>query len=209
MLKRSRDTKSAQNPSVSRSHDVRFGARFRERFTISNWCLTASDSAATARKPPGLASVPQIATQTLVLVNPPDHIYLVTAIPVVKQLEKLPVPRRMRALSSGSALEIMRVGTRSIRVRFPQGFFPTAFSRYVRSQNDRFSPGQRVELRGLSVVVESLDAQGDPEQVLYEFSVPLQDPSLRWMRWQDGVYVPWSPPAVGQIENLPAVRGIF
>jgi len=56
LLKRSRDTKSAQNPSVSRSHDVRFGARCRERFMISNWCLTASDSAATTRKPPGLAS---------------------------------------------------------------------------------------------------------------------------------------------------------
>ncbi len=154
-------------------------------------------------------SDPQIATQELILVNPPDHIYLVTAIPVVKQLEKLPVPRRLRALSSGSALEITRVGPRSLRVRFPAGFFPTVFSRYVRSQNDRFSSGQRVELPGLSIVVESLDTQGDPEQVLYEFPVPLEDSSLRWMRWQDGVYVPWSPPAVGQTEKLTAVRGIF
>ncbi len=106
-------------------------------------------------------------------------------------------------------MEITRVGPRSLSVRFPSGFFPSVFSRYVRSQNDRFSSGQRVELPGLSILVESLDAQGDPEQVLYEFSVPLEDPSLRWMRWQDGVYVPWSPPAVGQTERLPAARGIF
>ncbi len=176
---------------------------------IAQVAYRAKASSRMVRAISSVPNVPQIAAQTLVLVNPPDHIYLVTAIPVVKQLEKLPVPRRMRALSTGSALEITRVGTRSIRVRFPQGFFPTAFSRYVRSQNDRFSPGQRLKLPGLSVVVESLDAQGDPEQVLYEFSVPLEDPSLRWMRWQDGVYVPWSPPAVGHTEKLPAVRGIF
>ena len=58
-------------------------------------------------------------------------------------------------------------------------------------------------------MVESLDAQGDPEQVLYEFPVPLEDSSLRWMRWQDGVYVPWSPPALGQTEKLPPASGIF
>jgi hypothetical protein len=154
-------------------------------------------------------SVPQIAKETLVLVNPPDHIYLVTAIPVVKQLEKLPMPRRIRALSSGGELEIKRVGPRSLRVRFLTGFFPTAFSRYARSRNDRFSAGQKVELPGFSVVVESLDANGDPQQVLYEFAVSLGDPSLRWMRWQNGVYVTWSPPPLGQTEKLPAVHGIF
>jgi hypothetical protein len=96
-----------------------------------------------------------------------------------------------------------------LRVRFLGGFFPTAFSRYVRSPNDRFSPGQHFEVPGLSIIVESLDAQGDPEQVLYEFTVPLEDPSLRWMRWQDGVYVPWSPPALGQTLKLPSASGIF
>ena len=154
-------------------------------------------------------SVPGIASQTLVLVNPPEHIYLVTAIPTVKQLEKLPAPRRIRALSAGSALEITRVGPQSLRVRFPAGFFPTSFSRFLRSPNDHFSVGQQVELPGLSVVVEALDAQGDPEQVLYEFSVPLEDSSLRWMRWQRGVYVSWSPPAIGQTETLPPERGIY
>ncbi|MFZ0681143.1 hypothetical protein [Candidatus Binatus sp.] len=159
-----------------------------------------------------MASVPSdppIASQDLVLINPPDHIYLVTAIWAVKHLENLPMPRHLRALSSGGPLEVTRVGPRSLRVRFLSGFFPTAFSRFVRSQNDRFSPGQHFELPGLSIVVESLDAQGDPERVLYEFPVPLEDSSLRWMRWQDGAYVPWSPPALGHTEKLPAESGIF
>ena len=95
--------------------------------------------AVSARMQRAIASVPNdpaIASQTLVLVNPPEHIYLVTAIPTVKQLDNLPAPRRIRALSAGSALEITRVGARSLRVRFPTGFFPSVFSRFIR-QSER------------------------------------------------------------------------
>jgi len=176
---------------------------------IARIAYQANVSSRMERAMASVPSDPRIESQDLVLINPPDHIYLVTAIWAVKRLENLPMPRHLRALSSGSTLEVTRVGPRSLRVRFPGGFFPTAFSRFVRSQNDRFSPGQHFELPGLSVVVEALDAQGDPEQVLYEFPVPLQDPSLRWMSWQDGVYVPWTPPAIGNTERFSPERGIW
>ncbi|HUA36257.1 MAG TPA: hypothetical protein VMA09_21800 [Candidatus Binataceae bacterium] len=159
-----------------------------------------------------MASVPgdpQIASQDLVLINPPDHIYTVTAIWALHRLADLPIPRHLRALSTGGTLEVTRVGPRSLEVNFVGGFFPTAFSRYVRSPNDRFSAGQHFEVPGLSVVVETLDAQGDPERVLYQFPVPLEDPSLRWMAWQDGAYVPWTPPVVGHTDRFYPQRGIF
>src|SRR5262249_23852854 len=159
-----------------------------------------------------MASVPndpEIASQDLVLINPPDHIYLVTAIWSFKRLENQPSPQHLRALSSGGSLEVTRVGLRSLRVRFPGGFFPTEFSRFLRSQNERFSAGQHFELPGLSVVVEALDAQGDPEQVLYEFPVPLEDASLRWVSWHGGAYAPWTPPAVGHSQTFSPERGIF
>jgi hypothetical protein len=159
-----------------------------------------------------MASVPSdpaIASQDLLLINPPDHIYLVTAIWAVHRLENLPMPRHMRALSSGGELEITRVGPKSLRVRFLDGFFPTEFSRFVRSPNEHFSAGQRFVLPGMTVVVESLDAGGDPEQVLYEFPLPLEDPSLHWMSWKDGAYVPWTPPPIGQTARFAPQRGIF
>ena len=165
-----------------------------------------------ARMERAMASVPgdpQVASQDLVLINPPDHIYLVTAIWAVHLLDHLPAPRHLRALSSGGELEVTRTGPRSLRVRFPDGFFPTAFSRFIRSPNERFSAGQRFDLPGFSVVVESLDAHGDPAQVRYEFPVPLEDPSLRWMSWHDGVYVPWTPPAIGRTDTFTPERGIF
>jgi hypothetical protein len=45
-------TNSAQTPSTNRSHEVRFGARRRARFMMSNWFLTASYSAANVTTPP-------------------------------------------------------------------------------------------------------------------------------------------------------------
>ena len=122
---------------------------------IARIAYQANVSSRMERAIASVPSDPQIASQDLVLINPPDHIYLVTAISTVKRLENLPTPRHMRALSTGGTLEVTRVGPRSLQVRFPDGFFPTAFSRYVRSPNERFSVGQHFDLPGLSVVVVS------------------------------------------------------
>src|ERR1700691_3872700 len=106
----------------------------------------------------------------------------------------------MRALSRGGRLAVTRVGARSLQVSFPDGFFPTAFSRFLRSPNERFWVVQQREPRGFSVVVESLDAQGEREQVLYEFPVPLDGAALRWVAWHDGGHAPWTPPRLGQTQ---------
>ena len=48
--------RSAHTPATMRSARRRLGERFRERLRISSWCLTSTDSATTARAPPGPAS---------------------------------------------------------------------------------------------------------------------------------------------------------
>src|SRR5437667_12205867 len=48
--------KTAHRPATTRSAGRRFGDRVRERLRISSWCLTSTDSATTARAPPGPAS---------------------------------------------------------------------------------------------------------------------------------------------------------
>ena len=52
----------------------------------------------------------------------------------------------------------------------------------MRSTGDPFHAGQRLAVPGLSVEVQRLDSRGDPVDVLYQFDVPLEDPSLRWSR---------------------------
>src|SRR5271169_6886266 len=69
LLRRLGDTKSVQTPSASRSHEVRYGARRRARLRMSSWCLTASDSAATAPRPPGLASFARVTSKWAIKLN--------------------------------------------------------------------------------------------------------------------------------------------
>lgn len=153
---------------------------------------------------------PQIAEQDLVLINPPEHVYLVTAIVPVKLLEGSPIPRRLRALASGSsAMEVTRIDPRTLKLNLAAGLFPDPFSRYYRSDDLPMSVGERFELGGMTVEVLGLNEVGDPDELLYHFAAPLEDASLRWLQWKDGVYIPWTPPAVGNSEQMDAAYGIF
>lgn len=153
---------------------------------------------------------PAIASQTLVVVNPPDYTYVVGAIQSALRTAGVPAPPRVRALSAGSSdLEVGRVDANTLRVRLPLGLFPHAFSRYYRGSQVGFSAGDRLELSDLTIEIEELNANGDPEVIVYRFHAPLEDPSLRWLRWLDGAYVPWTPPPPGSSETLPPSRSIF
>lgn len=52
--------------------------------------------------------------------------------------------------------------------------------------------------------VLALTPDGRPALVAFRFSVPLDDPSLRWFEWRDGRYAPFAVPAVGRARHLPA-----
>lgn len=155
-------------------------------------------------------SDPSLAQQELVLVNPPDYIYLAQTIPVIRRVENQAAPRRIRALAAGgSAMTLTRIDARSLRVELDAGLFPSDFSRYFRARELGFAVGERVELTDLTVEVLALDSLGDPSALLFHFPVALEDPSLRWLVWNDGVYAPFAPPAPGDSARLPAGAGIF
>ena len=139
-----------------------------------------------------LDSVPRdaaLAGQTLVVVNPPDYTYSVGVIPFALATAGDPTPASVRGLSAGSSdVELTRIDARTLRVRLPQGLFPHAFSRYYRSAELRFAPGDRLALDDMSVEIEAVTSSGDPEVILYRFPQPLEHATLRWLRWQDGVY---------------------
>jgi hypothetical protein len=168
---------------------------------------------ASAKMITAVASVPAdpaLAEQDLILVNPPDYVYGVTAIPAMKRVAGEPSPRRLRALvAAPSALAVRRVDARTLHVQLEPGLFGGPFTRYHRAEEVRFAVGERIELTGFSVEILSLNEAGDPNELAYRFAVPLEDASLRWLAWRDGVYVPWRPPAAGETVRLPAPQGIF
>src|SRR5215831_4980524 len=55
-MSRARRMKRAEKPTMIRSSERRFGARFRLRLRIWSWCLIRIDSATTDRMPPGRVS---------------------------------------------------------------------------------------------------------------------------------------------------------
>jgi hypothetical protein len=60
-------------------------------------------------------------------------------------------------------------------------------------------PGQTIRLTGVSVQVGALSRDGRPLEARVTFAVPLEDPSLKWVRWSaESAYVPFKPPAIGQ-----------
>ena len=58
---------------------------------------------------------------------------------------------------------------------------------------------------GTTVEVIDVTEDGRPAEVSFQFNVDLEDPSLMWLQWNDGVYVPFELPEVGETVILPSV----
>ncbi|NVB83892.1 MAG: hypothetical protein HOV81_36290, partial [Kofleriaceae bacterium] len=67
-----------------------------------------------------------------------------------------------------------------------------------------FAIGDRVDLTGLSLEIESITGDGRPRAVLAHFTAPLEDPTYVWRRWEGKTYVPYTPPAIGARDTFPA-----
>lgn len=152
------------------------------------------------------ASIPKgedIREKTLVVVNARvDFLLLYT--PVQRAVLGVPRPRGLRLLSSGVAeTRVSRLDARTLRVRPAEGFLKSEGERMMRSLSRPFHTGDEVALSDVRVRVSEVTADGRPAQADFSFNVPLEDPSLLWMQWQDGALSPYSPPAVGGNHVLP------
>lgn len=116
-----------------------------------------------------------------------------------------------RRLPVGVAIVAFLLAVPALRGGFQldEGLFNVPMTRYHRAPEVRFASGDRVVLAGFSAEILGLNAAGDPEDLLFRFAVPLEDPSLRWLAWSDGLYAPWQPPAVGESTRLAMPRGLF
>jgi hypothetical protein len=140
--------------------------------------------------------------QDVVIVNAPSEV-LAGYLPIVSALNGWPVPRHTRVLAPALySVSISRQDAYTLVVRPEDSFLSSVGSRLLRDENHPMSPGERVELTGLSVEVTAVTADGRPAEARFWFAVPLEDPSLRWLQWKAGVFVPFVPPAVGQGVDL-------
>jgi hypothetical protein len=50
----------------------------------------------------------------------------------------------------------------------------------------------------MTVEIMELTGDGRPAEAAFTFTVPLEDPSLRWLQYKNGSFVPFTPPAIGE-----------
>ena len=152
--------------------------------------------------------------QHLVVINAPNP-FTFTYIPTFRFHKQECLPKTIRVLAPGfTPLEITRTGERSLLVKTkslnllnceqPVMASPiymwNNFSDAFNSKESRFKQDAKILLPEMTVKIIDVDKFGLPREVLFDFQVSLDNPSLRWLKWDrmKGSYVPFHMLAVGE-----------
>jgi hypothetical protein len=160
------------------------------------------------------ATMPEdLAGRNVVAVNAPEYLLFVSFVPSLLPLAGKtgkPLPRSMRGLTAGPfPVAVTRVDPRTLALHLEGGLFDGLLGRLFRGADRPLAVGQEIALPGMSARVASLTPDGQPRDVVFRFAVPLEDPSLFWLRWSGEGFVPFTPPAIGRTVLLPAPRSAF
>jgi hypothetical protein len=175
-----------------------------------------------ARAAASLPSDPAVRDQVALIVQTPTAFVSIFGWPVQAAAGR-PTPGRLLVLGSSiHAITVERPDGDTLLLRPEGGYLlppgsplpgtdqPDLDLRYLMPLFDRLyrdaTPmrlGERIELTGVRVEITAVTADGRPAEARFRFDAGLEDPSFRWLRWQDGVYVPFRLPAVGASVTLP------
>jgi hypothetical protein len=160
-----------------------------------------------AKKP--LVNLPDeehIANKTVVFVNPPIT-YFITSTRFIRAEYGRPLPGHIRILTSGIVhyLDITRVDEHSLELQPEEGFIAIDLDKLYRGSFHPMQVGQRVKFSNMTVEVLSLTEDKRPLRVRFVFPVPLDDPSLLFLKWKEAGYVPFDLPAVGRSVRLSVI----
>jgi len=168
--------------------------------------------------------------QTVLLVSTPSYASFAYGA-LTRLLQGNPYLSRTIVLGSGSnPIELHRPDSRTLLVRPLGGFLAPAGNpqpgrgmerllfdqRYVFQSVDRLyrdsapmTIGEKINLLGVTVEITALTDDGRPAEAAFRFAMKLESLLFRWLQWEDGAYVPFALPAVGETVTLPAVTVPF
>ncbi len=139
-----------------------------------------------------------IEQQDLVIINPPSPMQASYCL-LLYEHERMPSPRAVRSLAPGfGRMTVLRTDERTIEVEPKAGYLDFFLDRLFRNEKNPLKLGEEVRVARMTATVVSLTEDGRPARVAFRFDVPLEDASLRWLRFHKGDFVPWAPPAVGE-----------
>lgn len=147
---------------------------------------------------------PEVERQTIAVVSAPSVFHFVY-VAVRAGLTGQTVPAHLRALAPSLAeVSVTRSDERTLEIRPRNGYLHSPIDTLFRSRSDRFRSGERITLTGTEITVTEVTPDGRPAAARFRFDVPLEDPSLRWLQWREGTFVPFIPPPTGSTVTLPA-----
>ncbi|MHC4800013.1 MAG: hypothetical protein ACYTF1_25530, partial [Planctomycetota bacterium] len=177
---------------------------------------------------PGPILPPNIEGSDVVIINHPNPSTLVW-MGYYSTLSGQPLPARIRVLAPGfSAVEVTRTDEVTLVLRSECGFlgppdcslknetgrFPIVSPIYrdrlfnflvFRDRAHPLKLGTSIELSGVGIEVTRLAKNGYPLEATFRFQRPLEDPSMKWFKWdwQTKSFISFSPPAAGRTIRVP------
>ena len=141
---------------------------------------------------------PDVVHQSLIIVNTPDQ-FFTELLPTLRAFRGDPVPNHTWCLTaSPSPVEVTRLDAHTLVVRPEGGYMAGPMDSLFRGRSHPMAVGRPVPLSRMTIQVTAVTQDGRPAEATFRFAVPLEDPSLRWVVWQNGGFVPFNPPRVGQ-----------
>jgi hypothetical protein len=148
----------------------------------------------------------KIKNKTVVLLNPPSAFWGMMSAKVREYYGK-PNPARVYALASGSLpLTFTRIDNQTFDIENKQGLMQLTFDQVLRGPSQPMHVGEQVVLPGMVVEIREIADGWQPSRARFKFVVPLDNPELLLLVWENGKYVPYTPPGIGQSELLPKIR---
>jgi hypothetical protein len=156
-----------------------------------------------ARLSVGVPEDPQIESQRMVVVNPPEPAFAAYVM-ITRTDDGRPSPAKMLAFSSGSRdMAVTRTDASTVIVSSTIGLVHSATDLLTRDDRP-FSVGDHVDLSDVSIEVTRINADGLPMEAKFMFAHPLENEAYRWMQWKNQTLVPLPPLEIGETISFPA-----
>ncbi len=138
-----------------------------------------------------------IKNQDLVVVNSPIPFFVGFCL-FNYEHEGMPSPRAVRTLAPGmSPVTVKRIDERTLEIT-PDAGYIGILDALFRNEYHPLHLGEHVHIARMRATVLALTDDGRPQTVAFQFERPLEDASLRWLCFQEGKYIDWTPPRVGE-----------
>jgi hypothetical protein len=153
-------------------------------------------------------AVPQAEEPVVVLLNSPSCL-LPHFVNHMRAYAGRPNPHVIALYAGNADVSVTRQDPRSLELFVARGWLATPIERLLRDpRHAPFAVGQTLSLRDVQVSVRAVNADGAPTRVQFRFQHALDSARLRLLIWRDKAPVPWTPPAIGEVAMLQAVRPI-